>query len=154
MIYSKIRYGICVYGFTKNANMNKLQVLQNKLLKVITGKEMRYSTNMLHNDLHVLQVRDVLTQEITSFVNKYLNKKLPAIFEGYYKKFNEIHDYNTRGSTNTLIIPKYKTELDKKTVKIYGCTAWNELSNEVKSIENQKSFRKAIKEDILPYSTS
>jgi len=53
-----------------------------------------------------------------------------------------------------LIIPKYKTELGKKTVKIYGCTAWNELSNEVKSIENQKSFRKAIKEDILPYVTS
>ena len=24
MVYSKIKYGICVYGFSKNANMNKL----------------------------------------------------------------------------------------------------------------------------------
>ena len=154
MVYSKIRYGISVYGFTKNENMNKLQVLQNKLLKVLTGKEMRYPTSILHNELHVLQVKDVLKQEITSFVNKYLNNQLPTIFEGYYKKFSEIHDHNTRGSTNTLKIPKHKTELGRKTVKIYGCTAWNELSNETKSIVNQKSFRKAIKEDILPYPTS
>ena len=154
MVYSKIKYGICVYGFSKNANMNKIQVLQNKLLKVLTGKEMRYSTNMLHNDLHILQIKDLLTQEITSFVNKYLNNKLPSIFEGYYKKFCEIHGHNTRGSTKTLIKPKHKTELGKKTVKIHGCTAWNELGNETKNIVNQKSFRKAIKEDILPYSTS
>ena len=62
-----------------------------------------------------------------------------------YKKFSEIHDHNTRGSTNTLKIPKHKTELGRKTVKIDGGTAWNELSNETKSIVNQKSFRKAIK---------
>ena len=154
MVYSKIRYGICVYGFAKNQNMNKIQVLQNKLLKVLTGKEMRYSTNVLHNDLHVLQVKDVFSQEIASFVNKYLNNKLPGIFEGYFRRFNEIHQYFTRGSTNSLIIPKYKTDIGKKTVKINGCTTWNDLSNEIKSIANQKSFRKAIKEDILPYSTS
>ena len=62
--------------------MSKLQVLQNKLIKVLTGKEMRYPTNVLHNDLHVLQVKDILTQEITSFVSKYLNNKLPPIFGG------------------------------------------------------------------------
>ena len=134
--------------------MNKLQILQNKLFKILTGKEMRYPTSMLHNELHVLQVKDVLNKEITSFVNKYLNNQLPTIFEGYYKKFSEIHDHNTRGSTNTLKIPPFKTELGKKTVKIHGCTAWNELSNETKSIVNPRSFRKAIKEDILPYSTS
>ena len=154
MVYSKIRYGICVYGFAKNESTNKLQVLQNKLLKVLTGKEMRYSTSMLHNDLHILQVKDILAQEIASFVNKYLNNKLPTIFAGYYTKFCDIHHYNTRGSTNTLSIPKYKSEIGKKTVKVNGCTTWNELSNEIKSIENQKSFKKAIKEDILPYSTS
>ena len=114
MVYSKIKYGICVYGFTKTVNMSKLQVLQNKLIKVLTGKELRYPTNVLHNDLHVLQVKDILTQEITSFVSKYLNNKLPPIFEGYYKRFCEIHGHNTRGSTNTLIIPKHKTELGKK----------------------------------------
>ena len=65
-----------------------------------------------------------------------------------------MHQHNTRGSTNTLIIPKFKTELGKKTVRICGCTTWNELNKDMKNIKDQKSFRKAIKEDILPYSTS
>ena len=154
LVYSKIRYGICEYGFTKAENMNKIQVLQNKLLKTLTKKEMTYSTSKLHNDLHALQVNDIFLQEITSFVCSYLNNKLPVVFEGYYRRFSEVHQYETRGCRNSLIIPKCKSDIGKKTVKIKGCTAWNDVSNELKNIANPKSFRKAIKEDILPYSTS
>ena len=35
MIYSRIKYGICAYGFAKKENMDKVQILQNKLLKVL-----------------------------------------------------------------------------------------------------------------------
>ena len=97
MVYSKIRYGICEYGFTKAENMNKVQVLQNKLLKILTKNEMMYSTNRLHNDLHALKVSDIFFQEIASFVCSYLNNKLPVIFEGYFRRFNEVHQYETRG---------------------------------------------------------
>ena len=154
MVYSKIRYGICEYGFTKAENMNKVQVLQNKLLKILTKNEMMYSTNRLHNDLHALKVSDIFFQEIASFVCSYLNNKLPVIFEGYFRRFNEVHQYETRGCRNSLILPKYKSDIGRKTVKHRGCTAWNEISNELKNIANPKSFRKAIKEDILPYTTS
>ena len=59
MIYSRIKYGICAYGFAKQENMDKVQVLQNKLLKVLLEKEWRYSTNKLHNDINILQVEDL-----------------------------------------------------------------------------------------------
>ena len=153
MVYSKIRYGLCVYGFTKDENLNKVQVLQNKLLKVLTANEMRYSTNKLHNDLHILKVKDIHHQEITSFVQRYLNDELPDIFEGYFRKFSEVHQYNTRGREKSLMLPPYKSDVGKNTVKYRGSSAWNEISSEMKSIMIPKSFRRAIKEDILPYPT-
>ena len=154
MVYSKIKYGICVYGFTKNENMKKIQVLQNKLLKVLTAKEMRYSTNKLHNDLYVLQVRDIFLQEITSFVCRYINNKLPDVFEGYFRTFSEVHQYNTRGRENSLLVPQYKSDTGKDTVKVGGTIAWNKLDCDLKNIKIPKSFRKEIKKNILPYSTT
>ena len=38
MVYSRIKYGICAYGFAKKENMDKVQILQNKLLKVLLKK--------------------------------------------------------------------------------------------------------------------
>ena len=34
-IYSRIKYGISIFGFTSNNKLQRMQVLQNKLLKVI-----------------------------------------------------------------------------------------------------------------------
>ena len=39
MIYSKIKYGILTYGLTTVTNLNKFQIIQNKLLKVITNQK-------------------------------------------------------------------------------------------------------------------
>ena len=154
MVYSKIRYGISVYGSTKSENINKVQVLQNRLLKILLGKKWRYPTNNLHNDVDALQIRDIFVQEITSFVCSYLNGKLPVVFEGYFKSFNEIHSYNTRGSANRLLIPQSKTDLGRNTVKVRGCIEWNAISSETKAMKNPKAFKKAFKSEILPYPTS
>ena len=71
MIYSRIKYGICAYGFAKKENMDKVQILQNKLLKVLLEKKWRTPTNELHNKLDILLVNDIFLQEISSFVHNY-----------------------------------------------------------------------------------
>ena len=48
MMYSKIKYAISVYGLSSLENINKIQVLQNKLPKVLAFKNYRYSTNPAH----------------------------------------------------------------------------------------------------------
>ena len=149
MIYSKIRYGICAYGFAKKENMDKVQILQNKLLKVLLEKEWRTPTNELHNMLDILQVNDLFRLEISTFVCNYFQGNLPEGFTGYYQILN--HTYGTRGNLNCLVTPLCSTELGKKTVKFLGSKIWNELSQEKKNIRSPKAFRKAIKNDILKY---
>ena len=62
MMYSKIKYATPVYGLTSLENINKILVLQNKLLKVLTCKNYRYSTNQLHNDFKILRISDIIAQ--------------------------------------------------------------------------------------------
>ena len=47
-IHSRIKYGIETYGSASEYKISKLQILQNKLLKLLIKKERRYSTNKLH----------------------------------------------------------------------------------------------------------
>ena len=147
MIYSRIKYGICAYGFTNKDKLDKVQVLQNKLLKVILEKSWRHPTDELHTEVNVLKVRDIFYLEISSFVNKYLRGALPEVFTDYFQFFS--HTYGTRGNRSSLIYPLNRTELGKKTVRYKGCEVWNNLSHEQKNIKNPKAFRKGIKDSII-----
>ena len=80
MIYSKIKYGLCSYGFAKKVRMDPLQVIQNKLVKVLLDKKMQYPTNNLHQNLDVLKVNDIFKQEVATFVLNYLKGNLPDVF--------------------------------------------------------------------------
>ena len=55
LIYSGIKYGISVYGQASNIKLNKVQKLQNQLLKVLSGKKFRFPTDELHDELNCLQ---------------------------------------------------------------------------------------------------
>ena len=62
MIYSRIVYGSVVYGLTSDANLDKIQIMQNKLLKVISSKPYRFSTNKLHNDFFYWNLKTLLNK--------------------------------------------------------------------------------------------
>ena len=151
-IYSRIKYGISIFGFTHSNKLDRMQVLQNKLLKVLLSKNYRYSTNQLHNELKILKVRDIAKLDALTFIHSYFNNKLPMIFNNYFQLVSEIHNRNTRRSEREIYIQTYKTETGISMIKGIGARLWNETDNNTKYIKNVKAFRKAIISDILDYS--
>ena len=141
MLYSKIKYGFCVYGLTKLENINKIQVLQNSLLKVLMNKNRRYPTNQLHNELEILKLGDLYNQEISAFVCNFLNGRLPDVFSYYFQTFSDIHDINTRDNNIRLSLPIVKSDTGKNTVKFKGCNVWNSLSRKERTTRNPKAFK-------------
>ena len=147
MVYSRIRYGIEVWGMTSGANIARVQILQNRLLKVISKKPYRFSTDKLHNDHNILKVHDILTQEIASFLHNYRKGKLPEVFNEYFRTFADIHDINTRNNNMRYIIPQESAN----TLKVKGPQIWNSLASDIKEIEKLKPFRVKLKASFLPY---
>ena len=63
LIYSRIKYGLAVYGHAGTTMLNKIQFLQNQLLKVLSNKKNRFSTDKLHNEFDILKVQDMLNKK-------------------------------------------------------------------------------------------
>ena len=84
LIYSRIKYGITLFGHAGTSKLKKIQTLQNQLLKVLLRKDYRFSTNELHNSMDLLKIDDIADQEILFFVHNYFLKKFSPVFDDYY----------------------------------------------------------------------
>ena len=73
-----------------------LQILQNKLLRVLTKKGHMYSTNKVHNDLDLLKINDIYESEVLSFVYNCVNKNVPKALGSYFTMMGNTHNFNTR----------------------------------------------------------
>ena len=84
-IYSRITYGIKVYGMCKDSVLKPLQTMQNRILKMLTYKPRTYSTNLLHESLfllNMLKVKDIHTAKMNTctLIYKYTKNMIPAIY--------------------------------------------------------------------------
>ena len=83
-IYSRKKYGIEVFRDCANEYLQKLQVIQNKLLKLLLNFDRWMSTNELHQQLFLLKVVDIHTVNVLSFVNECRSGRCPTLFSSYY----------------------------------------------------------------------
>ena len=153
LIYSRIKYGIAVYGQASITKMKRIQILQNRLLKVLADKVFRYSTDKLHDEFEMLKVTDVANQEILTFVFNYFNGNLPTIFQNYYVTFGEENGIFTRNSNNIIRNIRRNTNYGAYSIKARGSDLWNHLNNEIKTSYNSKQFRVKYKLSRFPYET-
>ena len=147
LIYSRIKYGITLYGQATKKQVRRVQILQNQLLKVLGKNEFKYSTDTLHSDYDLLKVNDITKHETLTFVHKYHTNCLPPVFDNYFVSFS--HNYNTRFGSQSYIIDNHASSAAALSVKIVGVKLWNQLDNDLKLIPTRKKFRNKLKISLL-----
>ena len=96
LVYSRIKYGISVYGQACDSKLKRIQTLQNRLLKVLSGKNYRFSTDMLHTEFEILKIKDIVKQEVITFVHNYFSNSLQNLLIVILKPLIAITIKNTR----------------------------------------------------------
>ena len=150
LVYSRIKYGLCVYGQACQNKMKRIQTLQNQLLKVLSRKNYLFSTDKLHDEFELLKVNDLTKQEIATFVHNYFSNSLPSVFDGYFETLASNHNRNTRNGENLLKIHT-NTSFTNPTIKVQGAKVWNNMNNDLKKIPKVKRFRKKFKMSCFKY---
>ena len=140
-----------MYGFATKTKLKKIQTLQNQLMKVLTSRDYRFSTNDLHTKHNILKVDDIFLLEKISFVHNFVNNNQPSMFNDYYLKFAQIHTISTRNSKFNFIVPFCHTNFGSCSMKIKGAKVWNDLETHLKEITNLKTFRSKVKEKLMHY---
>ena len=139
-IYSRVSYGIEVYGSCSQTLLATLQILQNKLLKLVLRLDYRTATNVLHRDLHLLKVCDIQKVKILCFVNNCLLKNCPDIFNGYYTERETEYNLRNRG----LNVPRTRTINGSLSVYVHGAKLWNGIPESIKQHRHQLNFKKYL----------
>ena len=130
--------------------MKKIQVLQNKLLKVLYKLPFRTDTDVLHSSLDILKVKDIYKYQAQKFVYETVNKKIIPQFHDYYV-FN--HDRNTRQrgtrQDNDLYKDNFNNQYGEFKLKRHGAVMWNALDNSIKSSQSLLIFKRALRKSII-----
>ncbi len=97
--YSKILYAIEVYGTTSCELLNKLQIQQNRSIKMLFNKHYRMHTSDLYRELNILKVHLIQNVHIASIVFKHKLNSLPTVIKNYITCSSEIHTDATRNTS-------------------------------------------------------
>ena len=87
-------------------------------------------------------IADIINEQILIDVHKSIQRVSPLKYHSYFKVLQ--HGKNTRGDGSSLVIPRVKTEIGRKTFKFQGSLLFNKLPKDLKA-ENQLSFLDKIK---------
>ena len=145
-IYARINYGIEVYGSCADEHLSKLQVMQNKLLKLLPKLDYRTSTSLLDYNMTLLKIADIHSVNILSFVKECWTDRNPDIFKNYFTVREATYDFRHK---DRLLVPLARTELGSSRCAILGTKLWNKYYDEVHPHLLKKSFRKRVTKSFI-----
>ena len=145
MVYSRIQYGIELYGACRKGLLDKIQTLQNKLLKVLYKLPYLTETNQLHSSLNLLKIRDIYKNKVLKFVYESISKISIEQFHNHYVFQGTITNLNLR-NRNRLYQETTNNKFGESTLKSKGSQFWNTLPVNLRFIDSRNSFKKAIQQ--------
>ena len=140
-IYLGIKYGIELYGSSSASNMNKVQVIQSKLLKMVLKLDRLMPNNNLHKNMKILKIDDIHKCNTLGLVNEMVTDRCPAIFRKYFEIKGNSYDLRTR---DQLTIPLTRLSLGQHAVRVKWSSLWNKID---KSLLNYR-FENTLKQHL------
>ena len=112
-------------------------------MKVLTKRPPRYSTNKLHLDLNILQIKDIYESSLLHFTHNCIYGKPIENFKNFFTFRQNIHDHNTRQKRH-LTTHTINTEMGRTTTHFMGATLWNALPETITEVNTIKAFKRQL----------
>ena len=125
------------------SRINKHQISQNKLVKLLTRKDRLYSTNALHTDLNILKVKYIHETAVLQFVYSCIKETPIVPFVEYSKLRRDEHNYDLRNNDN-ISTRTIHINMGKGTTQYTGATLWNKLPSEITEIDQANVFKREL----------
>ena len=159
LVYPYLTYAIVAWGSAYRTHLNKIQVKQNHIIRIIFfatlyGKDTESALPLI-NLLDLLTVDNIFKFQSLKFIHQWSTNQLPSIFDKYFNLAKNKHSYNTRYvSNNNLYKQKFRTNIGKQTISAIAPDIWKKIPYELKLIKNSSNFRKKLKELLLQSQSS
>ena len=116
---------------------------------IITFSNFKEHTCPLFKELLISPLDDINNEAIALFKFRYFNNNLPSSFNDFFCLNKDVHQYDTRSSSNVHKI-QARTNYQKHSVKYKGVSIQNNLPKSIKEIKTFSLSGKKIKTHFLP----
>ena len=147
--YPYLIYCNHIWGNTYKITLSKLQILQNKAIRIITGSPPRTNNETLYKQNCMLNLKKINTYLAGKFMYNAYHGIVPDIFEDMFVYNNMIHYHDTRISGH-LHLPITSSNQSRSSIKYHGDIIWNKrLTAAINPDSSEVSFKIMLKKGIL-----
>lgn len=147
LIYPYISYAILAWGSTYNSHLQKVQIKQNYLARLIFfvnkyGKDTESSPTA---EFAGHTINNVYSLHALKFAHRWHKGLLPNAFCDTFLYASDVHSYKTRYATQqNLYKPHVRMNTDKQMIPFKAINLWNTIPQHLKDL-NEYAFSKIIK---------
>jgi len=135
LVYPFFTYGNVAWGNTYPTTIKPLFILQKKAIRIITHSKYDDHTDPLFKAANILKLEDLIYYCNATFLYDYHYNKLPKLFDSFFIKISQVHNYNTRlASKSTFSLPNVRTNYGKFNIRFKGAEVWNSIHEEFKTL--------------------
>ena len=150
LIQPHINYGILAWGNASTSMLKRTVMLQKRAIRTICKAQYNSHTEPLFKKLEILKIKDQFEYEITLFMNKYRQNKLPYSFDKVFCFNHEIQGRLATRQSNQLYIQRCDSTFASKLPLFEFPKIWNKWSYCVHdTFISQSSLKKKLKTEIL-----
>lgn len=141
-IHPYISYGIEIYANACYSHLNKLILLNNKILRIIQRMKMTTPVRILYSNYNCLPIPLLHDYQLLLLVHKCMfhQNLLPEVFHDYFVCNSLVHSHCTRSSHN-LHLYSIRSGFGSRCVKFKASQLWNELPADVRNIQSFNCFK-------------
>ena len=149
-VFPYISYGVEIYANSCNATLDKLNKVNNKILRILLQTNFSTSNIDLYRDFNVLPIGLLYESKLLQLIFKWFhfNELLPEVFRTYFVLNKTIHKYYTRNVIN-LHISTVNSNFGQRCSNFRGSKLWNELPDSLKQLSSIQAFKKNIHNFLL-----
>ena len=149
-VFPYSNYGVEVYANCTKLAIDKLNKVNNKILRVLLNTNYDTPNFELYRMFNVLPIPLLHEMKLLELIHKfyYHNHLLPTIFQEYFVTNNSVHQYSTR-SKNNLHISVINSSIGQRCSVYRGSKYWNELPDYLKSDSSVFLFKRNVKHYLL-----
>ena len=144
LIFPYTHYGIVAWGQAAETHMNKIILLQKRVLRFIYGMEYRAHTIPLFISANILPVNMLYLKPVAAQMHDVSSGIKPSKISNLFTQSQEIHSYNTRfPNAGNYYVNKSRLNQQLSSFSRLGPKVWNNFPRSLRSLP-KRSFNKNV----------
>ena len=139
--YPYLIYCNHVWGHNYTTSLEKLHLVQKKLVRIVTCSPFRAHTEPLIVANRILNVYDISAYVTGTLMYEYMCGDAPSSLHDFFQTNSDVHTHDTRFS-NHIHVPYGRLDIRRFGFKISGGNLWNSLPDMLKKCNTIHLFKR------------